>query len=364
MIKKRFLVASHYSEVYAPTFPLLEFLEGNTLGLTYVLHPMINSLVKDRIIKNGKGRRTLIKVPERPTTIKLISDFFYTCSFAIKNLGSFEVFVGVNCLNALSGLMIKLFFKRKSIVIFYSADYSRRRFPNFLNNLYLLFDLIAAKFSDYVWVVTTRAEEVRIKQGIKKQKIILVPNGVHLEKIDKEVKKDKNILFYVGNLTETKGVQHILQALKGLKKYQLVVIGDGPFKEELVVLAEKLGIKRRVSFLGKMTNEEVLKKISKYGIGLAPYLELEDYIHYGDSVKIKEYLASGCPVIMSNVTWIAEEIRKNGCGLVVKDFVRGFKNAVARVENNFEQMSRKAINYSLSFDWQEIYKNALQKSQL
>jgi len=363
MNKKRFLVASHYSEAYAPTFPFLEFLEKKSLSLIYLLHPMIGSSVEYRVIKEKEKQS--IFVSKRPLIVKLFSDLISTVSYALKNLENYEVYIGVNCLNVLPGLVMKFFLKKDLVVIFYSADFSRKRFPNILmNNFYLWLDWLAARFSDYVWVVTPRAMEARINQKINKEKLILVPNGVYLKKIHRSDKKNKKVLFYVGHLTETKGVQDILQALKNLRKYKLVIIGDGPFKEKLVAKTKELGLGEKVSFLGEMTNKKILRQISKYGIGLAPYLELEDYIHYGDSVKIKEYLASGCPVIMSNVTWVAEEVKRTECGVVVEDFVKDFKKAIGKIENNFDQMSKKAVKFSLPFDWQEIYEIALKKSRL
>lgn len=52
-------------------------------------------------------------------------------------------------------------------------------------------------------------------------------------------------------LTERKGIDQLLRVLPHLKDHGLVVIGEGPARRELEQLCAKLGISKRVRFLGK-----------------------------------------------------------------------------------------------------------------
>ena len=336
------LVASHVSEVYAPTYPLLRFLKKNYPRPMCILHPF-----KARLV-----------------WLNFLKDFLATLFLSFYHLRKYDVYIGVNCLNCLPGILIKLVSPRKR-VIYYSADYSTKRFANpFFNRLYLWLDGFCSRRASFCWSVSERIREVKRSFGVPEEKNLLVPNGVHLKDIHLSGERIPHSLFYVGHLTKTKGVQQILKALKSLKEYQLFIIGDGPYRKALEKLAADLGIKKRVFFLGKMSNEEVLEKISRFEIGLAPYTTDEDYIYYCDPVKVKEYLAAGCPVVVSGLVWIAEEIRKQNCGVVVGDFSKELSVAVKKIEKNFSQMSQNARNFAVQFDWFEIYRGAFARMGL
>lgn len=338
----RVLVASHVSEVYAPTYPLIRFLEKNYPEPICILHPF-----KDRLIG-----------------LNFLKDFLVTLFLSFYHLKKFDIYIGVNCLNCLVGILVKLISPRKTVV-YYSADYSTKRFANpIFNRLYLWLDRFCSKRADFCWSVSERIRKVKRSFGVPEEKNLLVPNGVHLADIPPAGERVPRSLFYVGHLTKTKGVQNILRALRGLEEYSFFIIGDGPYRETLEKLAAGLGIKERVFFLGKMSNEEVLKKILEFEVGLAPYTADEDYVYYCDPVKVKEYLAAGCPVVVSKVVWIAKEIERRHCGVAVESFERELASAVKKIEKEFLKMSQNARNFASQFDWFAIYKEAFARMGL
>ena len=74
-------------------------------------------------------------------------------------------------------------------------------------------------------------------------------------------KKEKRApLMFVGRLVRRKRLDVVLHALAemGPRAPALVVIGDGPERTRLVELAETLGLKGRIDWLGRMGNAEVL----------------------------------------------------------------------------------------------------------
>ena len=82
-------------------------------------------------------------------------------------------------------------------------------------------------------------------------KASVVPNGINKAEfagLEPFPKKDK-VLLYVGRLEEYKGVQYAIRALPHLSGYTLVVIGRGPYRDELRRLAAGLGLEGRVRFL-------------------------------------------------------------------------------------------------------------------
>ncbi|WP_397443663.1 glycosyltransferase family 4 protein [Pseudomonas chlororaphis] len=65
--------------------------------------------------------------------------------------------------------------------------------------------------------------------------------------------------LFVGVLRYYKGLHTLLEALRGTG-YPLVIIGDGPKKQELVAQAEKLGL-QNVHFLGRLADEDKIALI-------------------------------------------------------------------------------------------------------
>lgn len=100
------------------------------------------------------------------------------------------------------------------------------------------------------------------KLGVKKRDIAIIPSGVDYEHFDPErpeVEKKANLLRnelnigqnivigYVGRLIPAKGLTYLMLAVKQIQRENpnvvLLVVGDGPQKEDLEIMAKDLGIK-------------------------------------------------------------------------------------------------------------------------
>jgi len=340
---KKVLIASHVSEVYAPTYPLIRFLEKSYPEPICVLHPF-------------KG-----------SPLYFIKDFFATLILSFHYRNKYEIYIGVNCLNALPGLIVRVFYPSK-VVIYYSADYSPKRFRSpLLSRLYRWLDEFCSLRADFNWSVSERIREVKRGFGVREDKNLLVPNGVHLMDIKERSlpEVDKDSLVFVGHLTKTRGVQDIIlglrEALKFNENLTLKIIGSGPYESQLKLLVERKGLAKHISFLGRKSNKEVLELLSKYAVGLAPYNLADRYIYYGDSVKVKEYLAAGCPVIMTGVTSPARLIEEERCGVVVHNFREEFLKAIQTIlgsDEKYREFRRRARGVGKTFDWDGTYTKA------
>ena len=70
---------------------------------------------------------------------------------------------------------------------------------------------------------------------------------------------EKNTILFVGSLDQRKELDVLLKAFSEIievipKSINLVIIGDGEEKENLIKLIEKLSLKKRVSMKGKITS--------------------------------------------------------------------------------------------------------------
>jgi len=107
-------------------------------------------------------------------------------------------------------------------------------------------------------------------------------------------------ILFVGRLQWTKGLQTLLVAMQILRQRKqldadLWVIGGGdqaPFRS----LAERLGLRERVSFLGTIGNSEVRAKMAEADVFCFPSLLSPNWMEqYGFAVV--EAMAQGLPVV-------------------------------------------------------------------
>ncbi len=96
---------------------------------------------------------------------------------------------------------------------------------------------------------TERAKRY-LEKLIDSDKVVTIPNPVNIITVEKTVKK--NIIITVGRLSIEKGHITLIKAFANVTEsdWELVIIGDGPEKTNLVESAIRLGINSRVHFLG------------------------------------------------------------------------------------------------------------------
>jgi len=154
----------------------------------------------------------------------------------------------------------------------------------------------------------------------------VIPNIIYEEKESKQnlftYKLEEGKIFfltlgrmnYVGFIQ--KGIQDILISLFFLKnkdyfeKLQLIVIGDGEYREKLIKFSQTLGIEKQVKFIKSLSNSEVQQLQSKVStVILASRFE-------GCSMFALESLKNGAPLIFSNVGGIKDMVKPNFNGLL------------------------------------------------
>lgn len=92
----------------------------------------------------------------------------------------------------------------------------------------------------------------------------VIPNS--LRKIDSYDVEKKNWVIGVGRLSHEKGYDRLIEAfakIEGHDEWNLVLVGDGPVREQLEQQAKTLGIENRVEFLGMRKDVDHLLSESK-----------------------------------------------------------------------------------------------------
>jgi glycosyltransferase involved in cell wall biosynthesis len=166
-----------------------------------------------------------------------------------------------------------------------------------------------------------------VKQiGILEEKIIVVPNGVDTELIDPDKYTPKYIfdgftIAFVGTLDAWQGLDLLLKAVSEVKRenkvlINLLIIGDGPMREEWENLSNELGLNSQVSFLGRLPQVKLLPFLAGSDICYLGHLDLQGGKVYRSPLKLYEYMALGKPVVSSILKDSETLIHENETGFL------------------------------------------------
>ena len=172
---------------------------------------------------------------------------------------------------------------------------------------------------------SVRKDVIKSNWGLDAEKVITVKNCIDLTtidniKIDKRearlrlgLTEDEIVFGTVGRLAITKGQSYLIDAFAQVRKKithaRLVIIGDGPLFRDLEKKAADLGVSPWILFTGY--RNDVLELLRAFDIFVLPSLA------EGLSIALLEAMASGLPVIASNVGGIPEVFGNCDCGKLV-----------------------------------------------
>lgn len=142
-------------------------------------------------------------------------------------------------------------------------------------------------------------------------KICFIPNGVNLNlfrPLDKQQCRNRlgfkisyKYIGYVGSFSHLHNLERIIESFmkvaEKIPKVQLIMVGDGPKKEDCQKQIAYNNLTNRVRFIGPVDYEAVPSYINCFDVGLVVAdslrLEREGVVAF----KLWEFLACGCPTI-------------------------------------------------------------------
>jgi glycosyltransferase involved in cell wall biosynthesis len=146
--------------------------------------------------------------------------------------------------------------------------------------------------------------------GVYPDRLRWVPNFVDSDSIS--LKEDLGgPVIYAGRLSPEKGVDVLLEAMGMLPGRQLLIAGEGPSRESLERLAEGVA-PDQVRFLGRLSRDDTLAAVRS-----AAVLVLPARWHENQPIVVLEALASGVPVISTDLGGLPELVRPHETGLLI-----------------------------------------------
>ncbi|MCL5439034.1 MAG: glycosyltransferase family 4 protein [Patescibacteria group bacterium] len=238
-------------------------------------------------------------------------------------------------------------------------------------------DKLFSKSNMFITITGAMANELIRYYKINPLKISVIKNSIDIKKyklIKKESSNNKQFkILSIGRLVYRKGVLDLVDAAKIIcHRYPNVVftiIGEGPLEKSLREKIKEYRLQNNVLLVGAVPNNQIKKYIKASSVFVIPsYYE-------GLPLVLLEAIASGKPVIGTNIDGIKEIIKDGKNGLLVpsgnprsiaKAIIQLFKNPTLRIilgknaRKTAEQFDRKLmINKIL-----KIYENLDTKNSM
>ena len=209
--------------------------------------------------------------------------------------------------------------------------------------------LLIQKFLVKCLNITLVAISPLIKQTIvdyyklPSKRVPMVFNGIDLSKCKKKL--DYHIgsqctVIHIGRFSEQKNHKSLIIAFARLCKefpdIKLKLVGDGELRENIESLVEKYKIKENVKFLGLLGT--VYDELYNSDIFILP----SNY--EGMPITLIESMATGLPIIATNVGGIPDMINNDTSGIIINNTIDDIYNSLKTVINNYELRNKIGQN--------------------
>jgi glycosyltransferase involved in cell wall biosynthesis len=152
---------------------------------------------------------------------------------------------------------------------------------------------------------------------VKSKVLEIIPAGVETEtfKYSPPIKKEYFEVLSAGVLLKRKGIQYLIDAmppvLRDIKNVRLRVVGDGPYKSELMQMVKNRSLGNAVFFEGSVPRSKMVSYYRNCDIYVQPSLS-ETF-----PSTIREAMAVGRPVIATNTGFTTEHVIERNNGFIV-----------------------------------------------
>lgn len=126
------------------------------------------------------------------------------------------------------------------------------------------------------WIAPSKAvKEILVAYGMPKERITVLYHPFDVTTITPAVSGAGKYLLCYGRLSDEKGFDTAIRAMKLLPGQRLKIAGEGPMKQALVALARHEGVEERVEFVGFMKGGPLKKLIREASVVIVPSIWYE-----------------------------------------------------------------------------------------
>ena len=275
----------------------------------------------------------------------------------VKTLLVKEHYDFIHCHSPIGGVIGRIAGHKTHTKVIYTAHgfhfYKGAPLQNWL--LYYPVEKWLSRYTD-VLITINKEDYQRAKKKFHAKETKYIPGvGIDVEKIQAvQVDRAKKraelgigegdfLMLSVGELSKRKNHQIVIEALAKLKdkKIKYIICGQGPLKDKLEQLAEKLGVKDQLFLLGFRT--DVIEICKSSDLFVFPSLQ------EGLPVALMEAMACGLPCVASRIRGNIDLIGDQEC-LFMPNNLKEIKEAVKYVIGNRPRLIQKYLEVTKFID--------------
>ncbi|WP_297280756.1 glycosyltransferase [uncultured Anaerococcus sp.] len=207
-----------------------------------------------------------------------------------------------------------------------------------------------ADMCNYIIAPTEKTSEILQSYNIAKEKIAVIPTGVHIPDIYKEdlrkelnIDKDKKVLLYLGRLAEEKNIEELIEFYERLRDDSIAfyIVGGGPYLDKLISFSKNFS--KEINFVGMIDPSEVNKYYQAADIfTTASVSETQGLTYY-------EALSNGTIAICRDDESLEGVIKDGFNGYRYHDFdeFNKYVNLVLNDDDLYRELKENARSYAL-----------------
>ncbi|QEC46242.1 glycosyltransferase [Baekduia soli] len=368
----RFALEVHGVPTGPPAVGLKEHLARSGAHVRCLYHPLGPEEAGQHVFedwRDGCVRRRIVRLPSRPP---LTYPFDPLVPFGREPV---DVWFGFDTISTARGLARRSR-SRAGQVVHWAVDFVPDRFgpSSPLTRAYDALDGFCCRRADLRVEVSQAALNARTERlglGAAAAPALSVPIGLWADEARRttETAHEHHRAIFIGHLVERMGVATAIRSIATLRQrgaeLPLDIVGRGPEREALELLARELGVGDLVVLHGFRVGPELEERLADASIALAPYQDDgRSFTQFADPSKLKAYLAAGLPIVLTPVPPNADELAQAGAADVVADDPTAFADAMARLladRTLWLDRRRAALEHARSYDWSAVVAPVLER---
>lgn len=267
-----------------------------------------------------------------------------------------------------------VFFTRDEIVAFYLLNVGKKVVweGHMGHTNWLIRGLVKRKVP--MVMITKGLKDLYVSMGADPEKILVSSDAVDVGQFRLSISKeearkkvglpaDKKIVLYTGHLYSWKGADTAAECAEYIKDDSVQVVFVGGTEVDIYRFKKNYGQIKNISILGKKPHQEMPLYMKSADILLLPNSAKEDISKlYTSPMKLFEYMASGTPIIASDLPSIREILNEEVSFFFEPDNPRNLADTINKVLSDYtnsEKVGKNAQTESEKYSWDKRAEDVL-----
>lgn len=213
--------------------------------------------------------------------------------------------------------------------------------------------------------ISQRIKSEFLNIGFEDRNLLVAHDGVDLNKfcfdlskeearIKKGLSLDKKIVMYTGHLFSWKGVETL--ALVGKKRPDMDFIFIGGTDDDIYNFRNRFLSATNLKVIGRKLHAEIPLYLKAADVLVLPNSAKDRISLFTSPLKLFEYMASGRPIVASNLPSIREVLNENNSVLCNPDDPKSLESGIQKVLDNpglAEEITAEALKDVQNYTWKK-----------